>query len=241
MNHLSQIAKSVSARFLVPLLLPFLSASAYATSLDDFSLSYLQILLGQLEAEESWTIEDDNGDELIADRDDLFYIGVLAHSSAGAGIFEYGVESGGFASFANDTSVFVRSNGGTQARVNIKNELWLLDFSFGGFISLHPTDWFRVYASVGPAFTVGSISIENDDVTIDQSPTNQNTIVIDTSTRETDFDAGIYGRVGAEFLFSNKFALGVSARHVDTTLDFDNSGVLTFDNTQVFITVGKSY
>ena len=241
MNYLTKHLRSRAIKVCTLLLVPFLTVPAHASPLDNFSLSYLQILLGQLEAEESWTIEDENGEESTADRDDLFYIGVLAHSSSGSGIFEYGVESGGFASFSSDTSGFIHSNGGTQARINIKNELWLLDFSFGGFISLRPTEWFRIYASAGPAFTVGSISIENDDVTIDQVNTNQNTIVIDTSTRETDFDAGVYGRVGAEFIFSNKFALGVSARHVDTTLDFDNSGVLTLDNTQIFITVGKSY
>ena len=63
MNYLVKTIKTNATKFFAILLIPFITMPAFATSLDDFSLSYLQILLGKLEAEESWVIEDESGEE----------------------------------------------------------------------------------------------------------------------------------------------------------------------------------
>ena len=136
---------------LSPLLSPLLHAQENAQkteSEEGMDIRYLHVMLGQLDAEDSWTIEDENGDKVSADRDDMIYGGVFAQLSSSGGKFQYGLESGGLISFKNDTSYFIRSNGGATGRIKVKNQLWVLDMSLGGFVSFRPWRGFRASSSL---------------------------------------------------------------------------------------------
>ncbi|ARN74607.1 hypothetical protein [Oceanicoccus sagamiensis] len=209
---------------------------------DGMDIRYLHVMLGKLDAEDSWTIEDDNGDQVSADRDDLIYGGVAAQIGKGDGIFQYGFESGGLISFKNDTSYFIKSDGGATARLRVKNELWMLDLSLGGFVSVRPWSWLRVYASAGPSIMIGSMAIDDDDVSV--QPLDGGSIAdieFEPSSRETDVDVGVYGRAGIDIILNNGFVLGVSARKVDSEMDFGDNGIIELDDTQYFLTLGQAF
>lgn len=214
----------------------------YNNSDQEMDIRYLHVVLGALDADESWTISDDDGNESTSGRDDLIYAGVLAQLSNQSGVFQYGIESGGMISFKNDTSYFVHSNGGATATIKVKNQLWILDMSLGGFVSVRPWHWFRVYASAGPSIMIGSMAIDDDDVEIQPlSGVSGNSISYQPSSRETDVDVGIYGRAGFDIILDNGFVLGFSARKVDSEMDFNDSGVISLDSTQYFLTLGQAF
>ncbi len=209
---------------------------------DGMDIRYLHVMLGKLDAEDSWTIEDEEGDDISADRDDLIYGGVAAQLSNSSGMFQYGFESGGLISFKNDTSYFIKSDGGATARLQVKNELWMLDLSLGGFVSVRPASWFRVYLSAGPSIMIGSMAIDDDDVSVEPVDGGSSAdIEFNPSSRETDVDVGIYGRAGIDIILSNGFVMGVSARKVDSEMDFGDNGVIELDDTQYFLTLGQAF
>ena len=86
-------------------------------------IRYLHVMVGTLDGEDTWTLEDENGEDISADRDDLIYGGVAAQMANNTGVFQYGFESGGLISFKNDTSYFIKSDGGATARLKVKNQL----------------------------------------------------------------------------------------------------------------------
>lgn len=209
---------------------------------EEMEIRYLHVMLGTLAVEDSWTIEDGSGEETTADRDDLIYGAVVAQLSNGSGMFQYGMESGGMISFKNDTSYFIRSDGGLTGTIKVKNQMWILDMSLGGFVSFRPWRGFRLYASAGPSIVIGSLAIDDGDVEIEPYDGNGgNTVTFEPGSRETDVDAGIYGRAGFDIILDNGFVMGFSARKVNSEMDFGGSGTIKLDDTQYFLTVGQAF
>lgn len=223
-----------------------LSAAESDSAQDGLDVRYLHVMMGVLDADQSWTIEDeDDGSEASSDIDKLVYGGAVAQIGNSSGVFQYGFESGGLISFKNDTNIFLQSSegGGVQGTVKVENQLWIMDFSIGAFASIRPWHGFRLYLSGGPALIVGSLSIDSDDVK--PVPTNEGgggtTINYRPSSRENDAAVGVYGRVGFDVILNNGFIIGASARRVDSELDFGHSGTIDFDDTQYFLTLGQAF
>lgn len=238
------ILRHKQPRHTLPALLTLLglllsSSFSAAQSGDAWQPRYLHAMLGFLSLDDAWTISDENDVSTTADRDDLIYGGAIAQLSASSGKLQYGLESGGLISFQNDTSYFVQQNGGLTAEIKLKNNLWLLDLSLGGFVSYRLINGLRLYAATGPAIVMGSLKIEDEPEVTPQSQSS--TIIINTSGRENDIDIGLYGRVGLEFITRDNFSFGLSARWVDSTLDFSNNGEIALDDAQYFITLGNAF
>jgi hypothetical protein len=219
-------------------LLCFLSFIHPAVS-ESVDLRYLHTMLGVLDAEESWQIEDGAQGEA-ADIDDMIYGGGAAQFSHLSGSFQYGFESGGLISYHNDTSSFVRVNeNGATVKLDVDNAMWLVDFSLGAYVSYQPWEFLRVFVSAGPAFLIGSILVEEEDITI--SGEGGETVQYTPSEREYDADLGVYGRIGLDIILEDQFIVGVSARRLSAELDFGDIGVIELDDTQFFINLGKRY
>lgn len=227
-------------KFVSALTCCLLSASLQA---EEFGVRYVQGMAGVLDASEAWEIEDGgDGSKYAADIDKMIYGGGAAQLSYRDGPFQYGVETGGLISFHADTSSFARVDGGATVGVKVKSSVWLVDIFMGGYVSYELAQAFRVYASAGPSVIYGSLSIDDDDVTIQPLDNNSGgTITFSPDSRESDFVVGLYARAGFEFILDNGISFGLSARQVDSELDFGDSGTIDLNDTQYFLTVGKRY
>jgi len=197
--------------------------------------------LGTFELQDAWTIEDTSGVETTAADDDLIYGGAMVQIPSNDGVFQYGFESGGLLTFRNKTSYFVTQDAGLTVRVAIKNELWIMDLALGGFVSVRPWRQVRFYASAGPSFFVGSLDIGDDDVSVQPLSGINSNVAINTSGRKRDSDLGFYGRIGAEVILDSGYTFGVSARQINSQLDFDENGTIGLDDIQYFLTIGQSF
>ena len=96
--------------------------------------------------------------------------------------------------------------------------MFLGDLFFGGYTSMNIGKRIRLYLGGGPLLIYGQRKIDPEEDNPDTSD------IIYESTYESEWNVGVYARTGVDFIVSDKFIFGLSARGIKTNLDFDNKG-----------------
>ena len=203
---------------------------------------YVQVWLGTTDADESWSVDDSEGDELLGDFDNLPLGGGVGQRLWGER-GQYGFEGGGLVSWRSSDVAFSGADPGL--RVAIDTELILVEVFMGGVIAVQPTSWLRLFASAGPSIAYGRVTGDDDDEDDDDDSGTRIIIVgpnsfvaIDGDETSTDFSFSAYARAGLEFVFRNGVTLGASVRYTEHEFDFGSRGDMQLDEVQWFLTVG---
>jgi hypothetical protein len=224
----------MSRRLIIVWLIATVSSQAFAQHDDGYGPLYVQGMLGVLDADNAWTLTDeDTGKTLESDLGKLIYGGGMGQQMVREGKFEYGFEGGGLVSWKNSNQVFYASN--NMAALSLDNDMFLLDLSLGGTVSWRPVNSFRLYLGAGPALAIGTIDVKED--TPELAPQDGSAAGANVDGREWAVDVSLYGRAGIEFIV-NKFTFGLTVRKTGSTLDFDQAGEIDLSGTQWFLTLG---
>ena len=149
--------------------------------------------------------------------------------------FDYGLEGGGLLSLDSSLRSFRVSSGsgGGSTAVSIDIKSFLIDAFFGGYVGYRPAKWLRLWAGAGPLIIWASRESEP----VEATPVDEN-----TSTSESEFGAGVYGRVGIDFFFTDNVGLNLGARITETTLRFENQvGRVDVEGYQYYIGLAFRY
>jgi hypothetical protein len=124
----------MSRRLIIVWMIATVSSQAFAQHDDGYGPLYVQGMLGVLDADNAWTLTDeDTGKTLESDLGKLIYGGGMGQQMVREGKFEYGFEGGGLVSWKNSNQVFYASN--NMAALSLDNDMFLLDLSLGGTVS----------------------------------------------------------------------------------------------------------
>lgn len=192
-----------------------------ASAQDDLHRIYVQGLMGTMRLYEGdYTFEGEPGsDESVVfegDSVDIPYLGFSMQQVLGGDRIKYGVEGGFLASWKTEKWQVAVSN--STAYVHIKNSMFLGDLFFGGYTSMNIGKRIRLYLGGGPLLIYGQRKIDPEEDNPDTSD------IIYESTYDSEWDVGVYARTGVDFIVSDKFIFGLSARGIKTNLEFDNQG-----------------
>jgi hypothetical protein len=133
----------------------------------------------------------------------------------GGDALTYGLEGGALLSWESDVRSIVVTGGGGGANVRVSTDIStvLIDIFFGGYLSVEPSPWVRIYAGAGPLFLWGQR--ETDTLTADGETVE--------SESDSGFGAGIYGRAGFDVIFQENMGLTIGARFTQTSLSFEDA------------------
>ncbi|HEY9035938.1 MAG TPA: hypothetical protein VIM96_04425 [Pseudomonadales bacterium] len=200
--------------------------------------AYVQGAVGVLQADDAWTYKDPvTGVDLNSDLGDLPYGGANAQIVLSeAHDIEFGFESGGLVSWDSDSRVLEAKD--NSVIVELDNALYTVELAFGLFAAWKPADAVRFSVSAGPALVWGSVSTDDDSGVYIKGDDGAGGTVYAVGGRDYDTDFGAYARVGIDFLFSDELIMGLAAKHVNYTLDFDDNSELNLDGWQYFLTIG---
>lgn len=177
---------------------------------------------------------DDTDDNLEGDSFDLTLFGVAAQKPLLADMpVDLGFETGALLSWKNDTRFAQISSGpsGGTIRVEIENQMLLVDYFFGGYAGFRPIRWLRLFAGAGPLLVYGYRVIEPEayDGTAPEK------------TYESKLAVGAYARCGAEIVFSERCMLGAGVRAITSGLEFNESiGDIRYEGIQYFLSFSFS-
>jgi hypothetical protein len=160
---------------------------------------------------------------LVLDTDELDYededysvhlAGYDTQQPFGGQTLLYGLEGGALLSWESHVRSIVVTGGGDGAKVRISADIsaLLLDLFCGGYLSLEPSPWIRIYAGAGPLLMWGRR--EADTLTDDGD--------IAESNSDSGFGLGVYGRSGLDLIFRENMGLAIGARFTQTTLSFED-------------------
>jgi hypothetical protein len=215
------------------LLILFVNTTVFAE--EYASYFHVQAMLGRMSLDEGdYIFEGDPGadDSFMFEGDsvDIPMIGASVQQILGGDRFEFGVEGGGLFSWKSDDWQVVVSDGVT--RIHIDNDMFLADLFLGGFVARDIGKRLRLYLGAGPLIIYGHQKIDPDDPHVEPYASYE-------KETESDWDVGLYIRVGIEFRFTDKLIAGLGVRWIETQLDFNNPGGKTeVEGTQVMFTLG---
>ncbi len=203
---------------------------------------YFQVGVSALDLDDP-SIDVSAGDEKLAGEfpDKLYYLGGAAQTPWKDGIVGYGWEGGGYTNWiVDDVSVFVRSSGGTTARVSFDSTYFGMETFLGLYGSLQPATWLRLYAGAGPSVMIGYLDIGEDENSDSSNPeVTPQVAVVNVSGGHFAYGAGYYGRVGLEVFFTPKLSMGVGARYEDSRLNAGNDlGSIDLEGTMLMLSIG---
>jgi len=138
-----------------------------------------------------------------------------------------GIETGLLLNWESETRAFAVSGGGGGGSLAVALHInqFLVDYSFGGYVSLQPIKWLRLYIGAGPLLIYGSRETEETDPATSQTEKKS----------ESGFGAGVYGRTGIDLIFADKFMLGAGIRGTRSSLTFnDADGKVDVEGWQYF-------
>ena len=124
-----------------------------------------------------------------------------------------GLEGGVLFGWRSD-SVTAVGHGGT-IRVNIDNELYLLDLFLGPYVSANLGQRWRIYAGAGPLMMVGQYDKRSDEQVSESEPIRED-------KTSMAFGGGLYARTGIEFKFEDGSYMGLCVRGFKSKLDFED-------------------
>jgi len=157
-----------------------------------------------------------NDDPRVSDGDyNVILFGVAAQKPLYGKISQIGIETGGLFNWKSETRAFAASNGGGGGTIAISADInqFIFDYFFGGYVSLQPFKWFRLYAGAGPLLIYGSRETDEKDPATSQVE----------SKSDSGFSAGVYGRAGIDIIIAEKFIIGADIRGTQTGLSFDDT------------------
>lgn len=156
-----------------------------------------------------------NDDPRVSDGDyNITLFGVAAQKPFYGETILAGIETGGLFNWKSETRAYAASgSGGGTVAISADINQFLFDYFFGGYVSLEPLKWFRLYAGVGPLLIYGSREYEEKD-----SMTSQ----IETKS-DSGFSGGVYGRAGIDLIISENIILGANIRGIKTGLSFNDT------------------
>jgi len=181
----------------------------------------LQLMLGEMVIS--------NDDPQVSGGDyDITLVGVAAQKPFwGGDLAQAGVEIGALLNWKSETRAFSASGGGGGGTIAVSVDInqFLFDYFFGGYVSLRPIKWLRLYVGAGPLLIYGSRETDETDPATSQVETKS----------ESGFSAGVYGRGGIDMIFSENFNLGAGVRATRTGLSFnDTTGKVDVEGWQYF-------
>ena len=138
-----------------------------------------------------------------------------------------GIETGALFNWKSETRAYAASGGGGggSLAVSVDIDQFLFDYFFGGYASIQPVKWFRLYVGAGPLLIFGLRGTEETDPAT--SRTEQKS--------ESGLSAGVYGRGGIDIIFTKNFMLGAGVRGTQTGLSFsDTAGKVDVEGWQYF-------
>lgn len=198
---------------------------------------YTHFMLGDMAAENSWSIQDSvSGQKLSADINDLPIVGLMLQTpySELTKRLAFGVETGGFYTWQGDKTNFDRLEGD----VVVDSYLQLFDFSVGAYLSYQLGDLIRLYGAVGPSIYYGRMDVSDHG---EEIPELYSGYQYRPTGTEYDLRVGAYGRAGIDLIFPNNFILGASARRVNVDMKFGGNGELSLDTTQYMVVFGHRF
>jgi hypothetical protein len=157
-----------------------------------------------------------NDDPRISDGDyNLTLFGVAAQKPFYGEMSQVGIETGALFNWKSDVRAYAASSGsgGGTIAISVDINQFLFDYFFGGYVSLQPLKWFRLYVGAGPLLIYGSRETDEKDPTTSQVETKF----------ESGFSAGVYGRGGIDIIISEDFILGAGIRGTKTGLSFNDT------------------
>jgi hypothetical protein len=157
-----------------------------------------------------------NDDPRVSNGDyNLTLFGVAAQKPFYGEMARVGLETGALFNWKSDTRGYAASSGsgGGTIAISVDINQFLFDYFFGGYVSLQPLKWFRLYVGAGPLLIYGSREIDEQDPTTSQVETKS----------ESGFSAGVYGRGGIDIIISEIFILGAGIRGIKTGLSFNDT------------------
>jgi hypothetical protein len=172
------------------------------------------------------TIDNDDA-QVDGDDYDFTIFGVDAQKSFRQGWIQYGVEIGALFSIDSSLRQFSASSGsgGGTAGISVDISSFLMDYYFGGYVSIEPVRWLRLYAGAGPLLIWGFRDAEPAEPLPEPH----------TEESESGVGVGGYGRVGIDILFTDWFGIGAGARVTKTTLSFDETaGEIDIEGVQYY-------
>ena len=176
-----------------------------------------------------------NDDSQVSDGDyNVTLFGVAAQKSFYGEISQFGIETGALFNWKSETRAYAASGGGSWGTIAISTDInqFIFDYFFGGYISLQPIKWFRLYAGIGPLLIYGSRETEEK---------NPATSQVETKS-DSGFSAGVYGRGGIDIIITENFILGAGIRGTKTGLSFkDTVGHVDVEGWQYFGVISFSF
>jgi len=156
-----------------------------------------------------------NDDPQVSNGDyNLTLFGVAAQKPFYGEMSRVGIETGALFNWKSDTRAYAASGGGGGTiAISVDINQFLFDYFFGGYVSLQPVKWFRLYVGAGPLLVYGSWETDEKDPTTSQVETKS----------ESDFSAGMYGRGGIDIIITENFILGAGIRGTKTGLSFNDT------------------
>jgi hypothetical protein len=193
--------------------------------------AYVQVWLGvQDPQDDSWRVDDGNGDSAVGDLGTLPFGGGAGQLLWGTGVWQYGYEGGGVGTWKTGTTHFRGTNNSVQVRFD--SEFFTLGVFMGGVLSANLGRNARFYVAAGPSVTWAWLRNDGND----DPPPGSNQIALNGSENDVSFVA--YGRTGLEFVLDNGFAFGASVRYADDDFDFGDGGKLEFNDPLWLLTLG---
>jgi hypothetical protein len=177
---------------------------------------------------------DDTDEELAGDSFDLTLVGAAAQKTLLPDLpVDLGFETGTLLSWKNDKRSAQISSGpsGGTIRIEIENQMLLVDYFFGGYAGFRPNRWLRLFAGAGPLLVYGYQAIEPE-------PYNG---VSPEQTYESKLAIGAYARCGAEIVFTDRCMLGAGVRAITSGLEFkESAGGIRYAGVQYFLSFSFS-
>ncbi len=153
--------------------------------------------------------------------------GAAVQKAFGGDFVHYGIETGGLFNWQNDIRSWHVSGGGSggSAAVALDINGFIFDYFFGGYASVTPVPFLRLYLGGGPLLIYGYRKSENSDA---------QTSVKET-TSDSGFGVGAYARAGLELILTDHVIFGAGVRGTRTSLALkDASGKVDIEGWQYF-------
>lgn len=231
-----------SVRQALPLCLLTLSIHCVAA---DKSSPMIQVFLGSLQLDDQqadWEDIDDGSIE-VEFPSSLPGGGIEAEYRYGGDALSWGINSGGSISWKNSgTRVSGGFSGDTGGviRIELDNSLFLGELHLGGFLRGRLGRVVSVYAAAGPMIMYGTHEVEDEEVVAPQ--TSDGGQIVITSSDESDFSIGFYGRAGIDFQVKQEQYLGLGLRYMAAEMDFSSTlGKLDLQGPQVILSYTARY